>query len=121
MEGIPQTFNGKPFLYAWEYKAMNGETLGITARYQNGTDKDVVPYFKRNGTGWNTGAPDGPRPLYGLDVLTKAEPSRTVLVVEGEKCAAALHSLNFVAVTSQGGRFIYCLIMTPPDKPICGL
>jgi len=103
MESIPQTYKGKPFLHAWEYRAADGKTLGITARYQNGADKDVVPFFQRNGSGWNTGAPDEPRPLYGLDVLNKAEPTRTVLVVEGEKCAAALHSLGFVAVTSQGG------------------
>ena len=103
MESIPQTFNDKPLVYAWTYRDQEGEALGMVGRYQNGADKDVVPYFKRNGSRWKAGAPYEPRPLYGLDVLNKAEPSRAVLVVEGEKCAAALHSLGFVAVTSLGG------------------
>ncbi len=103
METIPQTYKGKPLLHAWTYRNPDGETLGIVGRYQNGTGKDVVPFFKCNGSGWQAGALDEPRPLYGLDVLNKAEPSRAVLVVEGEKCAAALHFLDFVAVASPGG------------------
>ena len=103
MEGIPNTYKGKPLIHAWTYRDPDGATRGIVARYQNGANKDVVPFFTRNGSGWIAGAPDEPRPLFGWDVLSNSESSRAVLVVEGEKCAAALHSLGFVAVTSQGG------------------
>ncbi|KXW57530.1 hypothetical protein FEMY_19540 [Ferrovum myxofaciens] len=49
------------------------------------------------------GGANEPRPLFGLGILANADPARAVFVVEGEKAAAALHSLGLVAVTSQGG------------------
>lgn len=100
---IPDTFNGKPRRHVWEYRDMQGETLGYVARFDDGVKKDVVPYFKRSGSGFGAGGSDDPRPLFGLDVLANADPARAVFIVEGEKCAAALHSLGLVAVTSQGG------------------
>jgi hypothetical protein len=50
MENIPQTFNDKPLIYAWTYRDQEGEALGMVGRYQNGAGKDVVPFFKRNGS-----------------------------------------------------------------------
>lgn len=104
MKNIPTTFNGKNLRFAWEYRDTMGSTLGYVARYDDGLKKDVIPYFKRiNGHGWEAGSAQDPRPLFGLDVLAKAESERSVFVVEGEKAAAALQSLGLVAVTSQGG------------------
>lgn len=104
MQGIPQTFNGKPHRFTWEYRSAQGEPLGYVARFDADGKKDVVPYFKRmNGHGWQSGSAAEPRPLFGLDVLVQADIARAVFIVEGEKDAAALQSLGLVAVTSQGG------------------
>ncbi len=100
---IPETFNGKPRRHVWNYRNTEGETIGHVARFDGDGKKEVIPFFKLNGHGFEMGAAVEPRPLYGLDVLAKAEPARAVFIVEGEKAAAALHSLGFVAVTSQGG------------------
>lgn len=100
---IPDTFNGKTRRHTWDYRNEQGEIIGHIARYDGEGKKEVVPFFKRNGSGFVMGAATEPRPLFGLDVLAKADPARAVFVVEGEKAAAALHSLGLVAVTSQGG------------------
>ncbi len=104
MNAIPESYNGKPLRHAWPYRSPVGDVVGIVARYQNGTaHKDVVPFFRQNGAGWAAGASPDPRPLFGLEYV-KADPDRrAVLVVEGERAAAALQSLGLCAVTSQGG------------------
>lgn len=105
MQGIPQTFNKKPRRFVWEYRSNQGEPLGYVVRFDDdGKNKEIVPYFKRiNGNGWQHGSATEPRPLFGLDVLNKANNERSVFIVEGEKSAAALQSLGLVAITSQGG------------------
>jgi hypothetical protein len=100
---IPDTFNGKTRRHTWDYRNEQGGIIGHIARYDGEGKKEVVPFFKRNGSGFDMGAATEPRPLFGLDVLAKADPARAVFVVEGEKAAAALHSLGLVAVTAQGG------------------
>lgn len=100
---IPETFNGKPRRHTWDYRNEQGGIIGHVARYEGEGKKEIVPFFKRNGTGFVMGGASEPRPLFGLDVLTNADPARAVFVVEGEKAATALHSLGLVAVTSQGG------------------
>ncbi|WP_022949114.1 YfjI family protein [Methylohalobius crimeensis] len=99
MDGIPQTYEGKRFRYAWCY-IQDGRTLGIVARYDGQDGKHVVPFFKPNGQVWKPGGLPTPRPLYGLDTI---RPGKTTFVSEGEKAAAALHSLGLPCVTSQGG------------------
>ncbi|SEF42672.1 YfjI family protein [Nitrosomonas ureae] len=104
MQGIPQTFNGKPRRHVWEYRSNQGEPIGCVARFDDGKKKEIVPYFKRiNGHSWQHGSATEPRPLFGLDILNQATDDRSVLIVEGEKAAAALQSLGLVAITSQGG------------------
>jgi len=103
MKGIPKIFKGKPFKFAWSYNAADGTTLGVVARYEDSEGKVVAPFFKQNNAGWQSGGAGIPRPLFGLDVLAKADPSAPVFIPEGEKCAAALHSLGLIAVTSCGG------------------
>lgn len=100
---IPDFFNGKTRRHVWDYRDMQGEIIGHVARFDDGEKKDVVPFFKRNGQGFDMGAAAEPRPLFGLDVLAKADPARAVFIVEGEKAAAALHSLGLIALSSQGG------------------
>ena len=104
MVTIPQTYNGKPLMASWTYCAMDGAPFGAVGRYQNGCDKkDIVPFFKRNGATWAAGIELNPRPLFGLDKLAQQAKDKAVFIVEGEKAAAALHSLGICAVTSLGG------------------
>lgn len=101
---IPQTYNGKPLKASWTYCAMDGAPFGVVGRYQDGTGKkDIVPHFKRNGSGWAAGIDLNPRPLFGLDKLAKHPKDKAVFIVEGEKAAAALHGIGVCAVTSLGG------------------
>lgn len=102
MKGIPQTFNGKSRRFVWEYRNAQDETLGYVARFDDGEKKEIVPYFNRDASTWKAGSASGPRPLFGLDTLARAN-NRAVFIVEGEKAAAALQSLGLIAITSQGG------------------
>ncbi len=83
---------------------MDGAPFGAVGRYQNGSDKkDIVPFFKRNGATWAAGIELNPRPLFGLDKLAQQAKDKAVFIVEGEKSAAALHSIGLCAITSLGG------------------
>jgi 5S rRNA maturation endonuclease (ribonuclease M5) len=104
MVGIPRHYNDKPLVHAWTYCATDGAPFGVVGRYQNGSDKkDIVPFFKRNGANWAAGIEINPRPLFGLDKLAQQSKDKAVFIVEGEKAAAALHSIGVCAVSSLGG------------------
>lgn len=81
----------------WPYLDVDGATLGAVYRFRTSSGgKEVLPcVFAQHPNGareWRwLGFPE-PRPLYGLDRLA-AQPDRTVLVVEGEKCVQAAHGL----------------------------
>jgi hypothetical protein len=101
MSEIPATYKNKPLIHAWTYKDSSGAALGQVARYQNGSDKkDIVPFFKRNGS---AGIALNSRPLFGLERLANHPKDKAVFITEGEKSAAALQSLGIVALTSIGG------------------
>lgn len=88
------------FRACWTYRDAAGEPIGVVARYDSDHGKQVIPYFKpHNGHAFKAGGPMAPV-LFGRDTLKGHD---VVFVVEGEKCAAALHSLGLVAVSAQGG------------------
>ena len=104
MVGILPSFNGKPLIHAWTYCAMDGAPFGVVGRYQIGDGKkEIVPFFKPDGASWAVGIDLNPRPLFGLDKLAVQPKDKAVFIVEGEKAAAALHSIGVCAVTSLGG------------------
>lgn len=113
-----------PLVTRWTYRDQFGQTIGHVARFAKpGGGKEIVPqtFCAPGGSGGSAG-PTGsgspkwrwlsfpqPRPLYGLDRLAAA-PNATVIVVEGEKCADALHNAivaagwtSFVVVSWPGG------------------
>ena len=101
MVNLPPYNNGRKLIYTWVYKDKDGNPLGRVARYQDGSgSKDILPFFKPNG---EAGIDLNPRPLFGLDKLASQPKNKVVCIAEGEKSAAALHSLKFCAVTSLGG------------------
>lgn len=74
-----------------------------TVRIDGDQGKTFRPYHL-DGDRWKMGDPPGLWPLYGLETLTPGDGLHSlVYVVEGEKCAAALHSLKLPAVTSSHG------------------
>lgn len=100
--GVPKTYRGATLVAWWVYRDAQSRELGVVARYEKDGKKEVIPFFKKHGATFSIGAPDVPAPLFGLDILA-AQPNATVWIVEGEKCAQAIHRLAGVAVTSQGG------------------
>jgi hypothetical protein len=105
-EGVPQEYQGAPLRWCWRYLNRDGtEALGIVPRYDPPEGrKQFPPHFTPNGRdGFSAGYPKGKeykRPLFGLHTLDRSGP---VYVVEGERCAAALHGLGWAAVCSPGG------------------
>jgi len=81
----------------WEYRAATGQLLGVVCRFETSDGgKDILPLtwctHPREAASWRYIAFPEPRPLYGLPRLA-GDSARTVFVVEGEKCADALHEL----------------------------
>jgi RecA-family ATPase len=90
--------------HVWTYRDAKGAELFKVARYETSHGKEIRPW-RREGLRWIAKALPDPRPLYGLDLLARRA-DLPVLVVEGEKCADAAHSLiasHYVVVTWPGG------------------
>lgn len=102
--GIPQKWYGADYVSHWEYRNSAGQELGYVVRYEKSGEKVVIPFFKRDGSKWKSGAAPLPRPLYGLNKLTK-QPDSPVIICEGEKASDAAQKLlpGFVVMTSPGG------------------
>lgn len=80
----------------WDYLSPQGELIACVYRYDPPTGKEYRPWDVRARM-WR--APD-PRPLYNLPIISKA---REVVLVEGEKCAAALIACDIAATTAMNG------------------
>lgn len=81
----------------WEYRATDGALLGVVCRFETSDGgKEILPLtwceHPTRPASWHYLAFPEPRPLYGLPRLA-GPVERVVLVVEGEKCADALHEL----------------------------
>ena len=104
--GVPATWKDPagteyPFKAAWFYRDAAGVAVGIVARFDTGDAKQVIPFFKPGAGGrFKAGGPQTPV-LYGAEKLNGHKAA--ALVVEGEKAAAALHSIGLLAVSAQGG------------------
>lgn len=81
---------------SWAYRGPDGELLGYVHRFKTSDGgKEILPlvwarHARTGATGWRWMQWTAPRPLYGLDRLREG---RTVLIVEGEKCADAGHEV----------------------------
>jgi putative DNA primase/helicase len=92
----------------WEYRDAAGAVLCVVQRYETtdaagAPDKTFRP-LTRTPDGWVMGAPDEPRPLYGLDRLA-ARQDAPALLCEGEKAADAAGELfhDMVAIACMNG------------------
>jgi hypothetical protein len=76
------------------------------ARFEGTDGKQVVPFFKVNGSAWKAGAAPPPRPIYGLYNLSKAPSDTPILIPEGEKATDAAQRMvgrSYVCMTWPGG------------------
>lgn len=85
-----------PYTAKWDYVTAEGELIACVYRYDPPTGKEYRPWDVRARM-WR--APD-PRPLYNLPAIRKAT---HIVLVEGEKCAAALISRGIAATTAMHG------------------
>ena len=102
MKDLPSIVGRYDLKWAWEYQDRSGETIAIVARYDGALGKKYYRQYFKEGDTWREGR-SSPTPLYGLDLLPQLHSGPQLFIVEGEKVAAALQSLGFVAVTSMGG------------------
>ena len=103
--GIPKTWKGPAgefsFKAAWFYRKPDGEPVGIVARFEGDAGKQVIPFFKPDKPGrFKAGGPAEPV-LYGAERINGHKAA--AWVCEGEKAASALHSLDLLGVSAQGG------------------
>ncbi|MBL8864818.1 MAG: DUF3987 domain-containing protein [Planctomycetia bacterium] len=84
----------------WNYYDADGEICGLVLRWDAPTGKTIRPIARDVFGGWTLTAMPDPRPLYQLPDLAT---TKTIIVVEGEKCVDAARSLGFIATTSSGG------------------
>lgn len=93
-------------IHTWTYRDAEKRVLGLVKRFETtdekgATKKLVVPYFLPDEEGnWKKGGGKKPRALFNLPGITN---SKSIVVVEGEKCAEALMQLGVPATTSCGG------------------
>jgi len=108
--GLPQwqPGNGKgnghdhdPVVASYIYRTAEGKQYLRVQR--TAAKKFWQQHSNGDGTGWQKGAPKGPRIPYRLPELLAADPATPVYLVEGEKDADRLASLGFVATTTSGG------------------
>lgn len=95
----------------WIYRDEDDKILCMVCRYNRADGvKEYIPFMpmrdKNNQVTWQSGWPKEPRPLYGLYRLA-LNPQKKVLLVEGEKAAAAARDMpmfaDYVPMTWPGG------------------
>jgi AAA domain len=94
-------YEGDPVAASYIYRLADGRPYLRVQR--TAAKKFWQQHINGDGTGWQKGAPNGPRIPYRLPELLAADPETPVYLVEGEKDADRLASLGLVATTSSGG------------------
>jgi hypothetical protein len=92
-------------LREWAYQDAEGRDVFRVLRVDYRSDdgglmKTYRPFHRRPDGTWALGSPPAHWPLYGLPDLVSANPSETITVVEGEKCAEAARTLGLLGVTT---------------------
>ena len=103
MNNLPVSIKWQYLDWAWAYKDVNNQPLMWICRYRSEKGKRFVPYHQDSTGQWIAGSKSSPYPLYGLDWLKHHDPSKSIFIAEGERCAQALQYLTLTAVTSPFG------------------
>lgn len=100
---LPTIVSRHNLRFCWPYKDEHGKVVALVARYDmSGSKKKFHQYQLTEAGQWEEGVAT-PSPLYGLETLPKSQQEDRVYIFEGEKCAAALHTLKLSALTSMMG------------------
>lgn len=91
----------------WTYRTAEGRVMGYITRHDpRGCRKQYIPWFyDLDKRAWVNQMIEENRPLYGLDILAQ-NPSKPVMIVEGEKCADAARAMAghcYAVVSWPGG------------------
>lgn len=97
---IESNGSGKREIAAYDYLSDSGDLLFQSVRY---APKNFLQRRPDGQGGWDWKLNGTPRVLYRLPELIASDPSRTVLIVEGEKDCDRLVELGQVATTNAGG------------------
>lgn len=114
-----QQTDGTPAFWRWRVRKEDGEK--------------VIRPMHWNGSSYVAGEPEAPaagRLLYCLPELLDADAAAVMLIVEGEKCADALHKLGLTVTTSGSAvsangadwtplRGRHCVLWPDHDEPGC--
>jgi uncharacterized protein (DUF927 family) len=95
----------------WAYHGKDGSVLGYVCRWPRPGEKEILPltlWSSDDTPKWQWRSWARPRPLFGLDQLTR-RPGAPVLVVEGEKAATGLDGCSGAAALLRGW-----VVMTSP-------
>jgi hypothetical protein len=84
---------------AWAYPATGDTPSLLKVRFDSPDGKTMLWYRGSAGDCWESGLDGHAPPLYGVASI---KPGKPLLLVEGEKAAAALHSLGLAAVGLPG-------------------
>jgi hypothetical protein len=104
----PRAADPRGAVATWQYNDASGQQLYRVHRFDDPSGKRFswqTAWRLRGGVVvWRWKAPNGPRPIYGLDRLA-ARQDAPVVVAEGEKASDAAQRIfpELVAVTSPGG------------------
>lgn len=92
-------------IWTWKH-FVNGVEIGEIRRLpdEDGGKLDL-PFYVKKGNHWTAGAPEAPRPLFGIDSVKNV--NLPVIVCEGQKVCTAFHGLGFQAVSLVGGAYAY--------------
>jgi putative DNA primase/helicase len=94
--------HGSP-VKGWTYRTAQGGVAFAITRHEQGDKKDILPWYYGTDGKWHAGqAYEHGRPLYKLDIISKADKGTPILVVEGEKCAS-IEVPGYIVTTSAGG------------------
>jgi putative DNA primase/helicase len=93
-----------PIVDSYDYTNENGAVLyRVDRRITPGGQKTFSQRRPDGRGGWINGTSGVRQVPFKLPELIAADPVETVFVVEGEKCAMALHKLGLLATTARGG------------------
>ena len=106
---VAHVFRGRPQA-RWAYLDERGALIGYVCRFVTSSGaKDIIPLtwsrHPTRGLAWRWRQFDDPRPLFNANLLAM-RPQASVLVVEGEKCAAAAQAVlpeSWAVTTWPGG------------------
>ena len=89
--------------YTWVH-TLHGNVIGEIRRFRKADGKkDDIPFYTRNGRSFKAGIPLSMKPLPPFGIDSVIDPTKPVIICEGQKKQAAWAYLGFQALSGVGG------------------